>query len=71
LIAVYGGYYPKKHSFNNKYNQCERVKKAENEHFDPLFDDFDDPREKNEVPIFISGNKPIAFSSSPILKRSI
>jgi len=44
FIAVYGGYYPKKHSFNNKYNKYERVKKAENEHFDPLFDDFDDPK---------------------------
>jgi hypothetical protein len=43
FIAVYGGCYPKKHSFNIKYNKYERVKKAENEHFDPLFDDFDDP----------------------------
>ena len=37
------GITPKKHSFNNKYNQYGRLKKAGNEHFDPLFDDFDDP----------------------------
>jgi hypothetical protein len=43
VIALCGGCYPKKHSFDNKYNECEPVKKAENEHFDPLFDDFDDP----------------------------
>jgi TonB-dependent starch-binding outer membrane protein SusC len=43
---VYGGCYPKKHSFNIKYNEYERVKKAENEHFDPLFDEFEDPWEK-------------------------
>jgi hypothetical protein len=46
FIAVNGRYYLKKHSFDNKYNKYERVKKAENEHFDPSFDDFDDPGSK-------------------------
>ncbi len=45
-MAVYGRRYPKRPSFNNKCNKYEWVKKAENKHFDPLFDDFDDPRGK-------------------------
>ena len=43
FIAVNGRCYPKKHSFNIKYNKNGRQKKAENEHFDPLSDHFDDP----------------------------